>query len=72
MTMRFWDELGDRDPLEKDRLEVRERPCAEESAMHLIGMPAYEEVDEDELIEELAIEEGSFDEETLDRLLSSE
>jgi hypothetical protein len=62
MTTRYWDELGDRDPLVTDLMEVAEHPAPEEAAMHLIGMPAYDAVSLDELVEELAIEAGEADE----------
>jgi hypothetical protein len=59
---RYWDELGDRDPLVTDLLEVEGKLPAEEAAMHLIGMPAYDAVDLEDVMEELAIEEGTADE----------
>jgi hypothetical protein len=50
--------MGDRDPLVTDLLEVPEAPAPEEAAMHLIGLPAFDAVDLDDVIDELAIEAG--------------
>ncbi len=51
--------MGDRDPLVMDLLEVPEAPAPEEAAMHLIGMPAFEAVDLEDVMDELAVEDGA-------------
>lgn len=54
---RYWDEMGERDPLVTDLLEVPDAAAPEEAAMHLIGLPAYDAESLDEVIEELAVED---------------
>jgi hypothetical protein len=49
-----WDELGDRDPLCTDRLEVDDPLSAEEAALHIVGEATYDERDQADLLEELA------------------
>lgn len=55
---RFWDEMGDRDPLVTDLLEVPDEAAPEEAAMHLIGLPAYDADSLAEVFEELAVEDA--------------
>jgi hypothetical protein len=61
MRTRCWDEMGDRDPLVTDLLEVPGAPAPEEAAMHLIGLPAFDDVDLDDVFDELPIEAGVGD-----------
>jgi hypothetical protein len=49
-----WDEMPDRDPLMTDMLEMEDDPSPEESALHMMGEPSYDDRDLDDLMEELA------------------
>lgn len=52
-----WDEMGDRDPLVMDMLEVAVPPSPEEAALHIIGEPSYDDRAFDEVMENLALDE---------------
>ena len=49
-----WDEMPDRDPLERDLLDMPDELGPEETALHLMGEPSYDPRELDDLIEELA------------------
>ena len=53
-----WDEMPDRDPLELDLLEIAEQPSPEEGALHIVGAESYDGRDNDEVMIELAIDDG--------------
>jgi hypothetical protein len=52
-----WDEMGDRDPLVTDALEIAVPLSPEEAALHVIGEPSYDDRDMDDLLEHLAVED---------------
>jgi hypothetical protein len=53
-----WDEMPDRDPLERDALEVPDELGPEENALHVMGEPSYDDREQDDIIERLA-DDGS-------------
>ena len=53
-----WDEMPDRDPLERDMLDMPEELSPEEAALHLVGEPTYDGHEVDDVMVELAIEDG--------------